>query len=124
MQYNSSVYHEVFAAVAPKMIAAFPNLKLHVSSGSGCLDIGAGVYNDPVTRGYVDGWTFHHTGSPSNSEMKDERKNCPLPARGGQPAPAFNNEYECKSSVRPVPALVPSTPDVLSTFPDGGGEQI
>eukprot|EP01047_Picozoa_sp_COSAG01_P026857 COSAG01_NODE_1746_length_9334_cov_42.941419_5_plen_588_part_00 len=91
--YNATAYHTVFSAVAPKLKAAFPATRIHVSSGNGCQGAGAGVYNDAHARSFVDGWSYHHIGSDSNSELVDERARCPLGPRG-RPLPAFNNEYE------------------------------
>merc|ERR1712139_400878 len=86
MKYDADTYHTVFKAVAPKIKAAVPGLRIEAGSGHGCSKEIAKVAADPEASKYVDAWTYHHGGWESGKEMVDRR--C-----SGE-KPVWNNEWE------------------------------
>jgi len=86
MKYDADTYHAVFKAVAPKIKAAVPGVRIEAGSGHGCHNEIAKVFSDPDTARYVDAWTYHRGGKSSDSEMTN--RSC------GDGKPVWNNEWE------------------------------
>lgn len=87
--YDAAQYHAAFAAVAPKLRAAFPELVIHASSWSG-VHWSPQLAADPAALALVDVWTFHDVGGDSNDQIA--RRDYYLAGSAGKPV--MNNEYE------------------------------
>ncbi|WP_165452747.1 glycoside hydrolase family 30 beta sandwich domain-containing protein [Paenibacillus thalictri] len=68
--YNSQQYHDTFAAVAPKIKSAYPNMFIHANSEGGQNGVGSALIRaDSTALSYVDGWTWHKIGTDSNDQI-------------------------------------------------------
>lgn len=68
--YNETTYEQAFAAVAPKVRAAFPEALIHVCSNTGQTGAGALVAaNGPLVASFVDAWTWHCVGCDSDRQL-------------------------------------------------------
>lgn len=89
--YTPEQYLAAFKVVAPKIRAAFPEVAIHATSWDGQGGkYGKLVLADPEARKYVDLWTWHRIGTPSDDLIKN-RKNYNANAHG---KPVINNEFE------------------------------
>jgi hypothetical protein len=89
--YTPENYLKAFKIVAPKIRAAFPDVKIHATSWDGQGGkYGKLLANDPEALKYVDQWTWHKIGASSDLLIKQQKTF----AEGGHGKPVFNNEYE------------------------------
>lgn len=91
--YNSSTYRETFAAVAPRVRAAFPEVAVHVCSNTG-QGKGAGeeVAADAALVKLVDIWSWHCVGCNSDEQLGSKVARFVDNAQGKV---VINNEFEC-----------------------------
>ncbi|QKW17734.1 hypothetical protein HUT16_00465 [Kitasatospora sp. NA04385] len=93
--YTGDSYRQTFAAVAPKVRAAFPGVTIHVDSRDGQSGaFGTAVRGDAAAVQYVDAWTHHYT-----SQSADKLITAPsyyLDNALGKPV--FNDEFEWEGS--------------------------
>ena len=87
--YDAAQYHAAFAAVAPKLRAALPELVIHASSWSGP-HYSPQLAADPAALALVDVWTYHDVGGDSNDQIA--RRDYFLNGSAGKPI--MNNEFE------------------------------
>ncbi|MFB8241733.1 hypothetical protein ACFC58_34875 [Kitasatospora purpeofusca] len=88
-QYSAAQYLAAFKAVAPKIKAAYPGVKIHAESQYGWKkEIGQALSGSPEAMGLVDGWSFHRIGEDSTTQITENLTS----GAGGKPV--FNNEFE------------------------------
>lgn len=89
--YKPEEYLKAFKIVAPKIRAAFPEIKIHATSWDGQGGkYGTLVAADPEARQFVDLWTWHRIGMPSDNPIA-QAATFNKDAHG---KPVFNNEFE------------------------------
>ncbi|MFD5919225.1 hypothetical protein ACFVYP_30385 [Kitasatospora sp. NPDC058201] len=94
-QYTPEGYLKTFKAVAPKVKARYPRAMIHADSRDGWESAwGKAVAADPVALSYVDAWSFHRIGSPSNEQMPSKKPLGRDYTSGALGRPVFNNEFE------------------------------
>ncbi|MFB7620496.1 hypothetical protein [Kitasatospora sp. NPDC056181] len=96
-KYSPAQYLAAFKAVAPKIKAAHPGVKIHAESQYGWDGpIGRALTASPEAMGLIDAWTFHKIGEDSTLQItKDFRAGA-----GGKPV--FSNEFEYLESQGPM----------------------
>ncbi|MFF6984611.1 hypothetical protein ACFZAV_44835 [Streptomyces sp. NPDC008343] len=87
--YTAAEYLTTFKAVAPKIRAKYPDVRIHAESLEGWQGyLGKAIAADPDALQYVDAWTFHRIGADSNEQMTADFTS------GAQGKLVYNNEYE------------------------------
>ncbi|MGW4897806.1 hypothetical protein ACWEQL_37000 [Kitasatospora sp. NPDC004240] len=87
--YSPDQYLAAFKAVAPKIRAAHPGVRIHAESLKGWTgSIGQKLTASPEAMGLVDAWTFHRIGSDSTQQITTDFRS------GARGKPVFNNEFE------------------------------
>lgn len=86
--YTQCSYYLAFRRVAPRLLEAFPSLKIHANSARGQLG-SSPVALDPVALANVSGWTWHFVGADSSAVFANTTVTNMSMGR-----PVWNNEYE------------------------------
>ncbi|MEU9671764.1 hypothetical protein AB0E25_40920 [Streptomyces bobili] len=87
--YTADEYYKTFKAVAPKIRAKYPDVRIHADSFEGWHGpLGKALAADPEVMKYVDAWSFHRIGSNSNEQMSKDFTS------GSQGKLVYNNEFE------------------------------
>ncbi|MGW4895730.1 hypothetical protein ACWEQL_26245 [Kitasatospora sp. NPDC004240] len=88
-KYEPAQYLAAFKAVAPKIKAAYPGVKIHAESQYGWKEsIGQALSGSPEAMALIDGWSFHRIGEDSTQQITESFTS----GAGGKPV--FNNEFE------------------------------
>ncbi|MGV9269620.1 hypothetical protein ACWDRR_33770 [Kitasatospora sp. NPDC003701] len=97
--YSGNEYLQAFNAIAPKIKAAYPDVKIHATSHEGWeQQWGQALRGSTDALNHIDAWTYHRIGHDSNDQITTNY--IPDPAVVGTAAvkPVFNNEFEYQSS--------------------------
>ncbi|QKW07602.1 hypothetical protein HUT18_15675 [Streptomyces sp. NA04227] len=87
--YTADEYYKTFKAVAPKIRAKYPDVRIHAESYDGWKgSLGKAIAADPEVMKYVDAWSFHRIGADSNQQMDADFTS------GAQGKLVYNNEFE------------------------------
>ncbi|OKI12754.1 hypothetical protein A6A07_18045 [Streptomyces sp. CB03911] len=87
--YEADRYRDVFTAVAPRIRAAHPGVKIHAESQYGWTGaVGRALTASPEAMDLIDAWTFHKIGTDSTVQITTDYR----AGAGGKPV--FNNEFE------------------------------
>ena len=110
-QYSAADYRATFAAVAPKVRAALPDVLIHAESNNGADGVwGQAVRADPASMAFVDAWTYHRIGADSNEQIT---RNFKVNAMG---RPVFNNEFEYLSGTMTEWRMVNTAQSIMNWF--------
>ncbi|MFF2042745.1 hypothetical protein ACFVVX_20165 [Kitasatospora sp. NPDC058170] len=95
--YTPAQYLAALKAVAPKIRAAHPGVRIHAESLDGWKnDIGKALTASPEAMALIDGWSFHRIGKDSTEQITGDFTS----GAGGKPV--FNNEFEYLQSQGPM----------------------
>lgn len=121
--YSEPQYTATFAAAAPKVHAAFPEIIVHVCSNTGQgsngggSNSGEGIAANKSLVALTDGWTWHCVGCDSNSQLGGAIDHF---LNNSQGVPVWNNEFEYLDSYTTPERCINTAQSIMNWFAFGG----